>query len=160
MLDDYMDLVLEALKDCTDAQASAYMATHGIRWDGTTDPPMSLTAAAEVTGAARRSLQTNLAYAERKVYRHICLTLIRREQSRQRAERIFPGTSTIEAQPRYARSEDTIHLGAATVAYTSAAKRTDGVGSSTIDIHQRYCTPATPHTGQQLLHRIWGVTTR
>lgn len=161
MLDDYIDLVQEALASCTAHQERVYRATTGIQPDGCTTEPMSITQAAHHLGMTRGTVTSHLGIAERKVYKHIALTLIRQDQSRKRAERLFPGLIVNDEGRRYSLpSEDAVHLGAASHTYTSAAKNGTGHRTTTIDVQQRYCTPHTPHTGRQLLHRIWGDTTR
>lgn len=156
MLDDYIDLVMEALKDCTDKQAACFMETRGILPDGTLTDPVSIHSTSKRDGVAESVKRIHLAYAEAKVYRHICLHLIKREQSRQRVDRIFPGTSTnADIAARYSLpSEDAVRLGPGTQAFTSATK--SSTGTSTVDVHRRYSKPTTPHTGPELLRSIWG----
>lgn len=158
LADKLHDLVVEALNNCNDKQRGMYELVHGVTIEGATKGT-SVCEAARTLNLVEGSARFHLERAERSVWKHISLYYIRQEQLRNRTEVLF-GTNTHAARVSFHREEEVprserFHLGTGSQAMITADKN-NGRGSSTIDIHQRYATPRTPHTPNELLKRVWG----
>ena len=152
LADELHDLTIQALQTCTPTQRTIFQLRTGITNNGTTTP-LTINEIAQQLNLSTSSIITHQAFAESKVYRHINLNLIRKEQTR-RAETMFDGTPTLGTTPNYpdvrihitntgsSHTHGAIKLGEGSEAMIRASKHSHPrQQQAIIKAHQRYTKP-------------------